>query len=167
MDDRPRQEDWPAGCVDDDGDRWPACPFETDFEQDCDDGQARVFPGAGVSCTPGDDWDCNGQDDTEQDSGCQPADPANNRPASPAADDDRPRRAEWPAGCVDADGDFWPVCPFETAFPQDCDDTEARRYPHAGVSCTPGDDWDCDGQDDTQQPNGCRAADPANNRPEQ
>ncbi|MEZ4468986.1 MAG: hypothetical protein R3F60_04055 [bacterium] len=76
----------------------------------------------------------------------------------------RPRMDTWPEGCEDEDGDLWPVCPLETDFRQDCDDTEGRIRPFASPSCTPGDDWDCDGQDDTEQPNGCQPANPANNR---
>lgn len=68
-----------------------------------------------------------------------------------------------PAGCVDADGDRWPVCSGATAFSQDCDDSDRAVFPHAGPACD-GSDRNCNGLADTEEPGGCTPAQPGNAR---
>ncbi|MBK8480391.1 MAG: hypothetical protein IPL40_04325 [Proteobacteria bacterium] len=103
-----------VACVDSDGDGWgrgPGCVLE-----DCDDGNARVFPTARESCGDEDDDNCNG-----------------------IADDGCPGRA-----CVDRDGDGFGVgeaCPRR----QDCDDESFAIHAGATEICGNSLDDDCDG----------------------
>lgn len=103
-----------VACSDGDGDGWgggAACVL-----QDCDDGNARVFPMARERCGDNDDDNCNG-----------------------IADDGCRGRA-----CVDRDGDGFGVgegCPRQP----DCDDASFATRPGVGEVCGNSVDDDCDG----------------------
>lgn len=147
-------ENPPEGCVDEDDDSWPTCPgIETDFPQDCDDSEPRISPWAGPGC--GDrDHNCNGIPDTEEPGGCTPGRSTSSRPGSDEVEVRRPLQP-WPDGCIDEDGDGWPVCPgIQTDFPEDCDDSRDRVWPGAGPGCDGG-DYNCNGVPDTEEPGGC------------
>jgi hypothetical protein len=155
-----RAEGPPGECTDADGDGWPACAGEHTGHSDCDDADPRVAPGAGLLCD-GRDGDCNGEPDTEQENGCVPGvpDPNETRDTTPAV----PRAPEppWPDGCGDADDDGWPTCEgVAVEFQQDCDPSDPRVFPWAGLLCD-GRDGDCNGEPDTEQENGCRPGGPS------
>lgn len=77
---------------------------------------------------------------------------------------DRPAQP-WPVGCVDADGDRWPVCPVEVDFPLDCDDDEPLVRPRGDEYCNDRDD-DCDGDTD-EDITGCDSPLPPGQRPDE
>ncbi|MDH3403538.1 MAG: MopE-related protein [Acidobacteriota bacterium] len=109
-------------CNDGDGDGYgspgsPACMFP---EEDCDDADPAVNPGAAENCSNSIDDDCDGAVD--------------------AADPDC-------AVCTDNDGDGFgfpasQVCPFPN---EDCDDTDPSVNPNATEICDNFIDDDCDG----------------------
>lgn len=114
----------PVGETDADGDGVLA-------GDDCDDGDAAVFPGATEACNEVDD-DCNGQvDDGASDA----------RAYAPDGDGDgAPAREGRVADCAAPDG-FVDVSSGEVAV--DCDDARADVYPGAAEVCD-GVDNDCD-----------------------
>gem|GEM_PF-326014 len=111
------------GPPDNDGDGWPA-------NQDCDDGDPSVHPGADEICDDGKDNDCQGGD----------ADEVN--------------------GYVDGDGDGFGDAPTSWCGSRpgdavtaggDCDDGDDAVYPDAPERCNGVDD-DCDGEVDEGEP---------------
>jgi hypothetical protein len=109
-------------CSDNDGDGYPA-------DDDCDDSDPDVNPGATEICNDGIDDNCDGQIDE----GCYPyySDADGDGWGDP--NDFIITNAGPPAGYVSNSGD--------------CDDTDAAIYPGASESCNGLDD-DCDGQID-------------------
>jgi MYXO-CTERM domain-containing protein len=83
-------------------------------QPDCDDGAARVYPGAEEACGDGIDNDCDGT----VDDGCPEVD------------------------CSDRDGDGWGVGAGCTIA--DCDDDDAAVHPWAVEVCGDAKDNDCD-----------------------
>lgn len=147
-----------VACVDRDGDA--SC-----VPDDCDDGDADSYPGAGEVCGDFVDQDC----DAVVDEGCDPVciDADGDGVCVEADCDDRDRsrrpgarelcgdgidqdcdgqRDEGCDECQDADGDG--VCAGE-----DCDDGNSNAFPGAGEVCSNGADEDCDGSSDE----GCMA----------
>jgi MYXO-CTERM domain-containing protein len=103
-----------SGCVDNDGDGVGVgtdCPGQ----QDCNDMDATIKPGAPEICGDGIDQNCN----ETPDDGC------------PGVD------------CQDLDGDGWPSGP--DCVVADCDDANPQRYPGAKEICGDNIDQDCDG----------------------
>jgi hypothetical protein len=155
-----------AGCVDADGDG--VCR-----EQDCDDANATIRPGAPELCHNLTDDDCDGLTDEGCGPGCvdadgdgvcreQDCDDANAaiRPGAPElchnqTDDDCDGLTDegcGPATCTDADGDG--VC-----AEQDCDDRDAAVGPGQPERCGNYRDDDCDGIADEGCDNACTDAD--------
>ena len=96
--------------------------------EDCNDGNASIYPGAVEQCRNGIDDDCDALVD--------------------AADPECPARQE----CPDADGDQYVVCDGACSLPSgtqcgDCNDGDAGVKPEAAEVCNGVDD-DCDGSID-------------------
>ncbi len=138
------------GCVDEDDDGWPVCPgVATEFQQDCDDGNPTMFPGNPEIWDELDN-DCDGRTDEAEDfdnADRDLEDMANGREI-PRDEGRGPARDTWPDGCVDEDGDGWPVCPgVATEFQQDCDDGNPTMFP-GNYEIWDELDNDCDGRTD-------------------
>jgi MYXO-CTERM domain-containing protein len=137
---------------------------------DCDEGDASVFPGAPEGCD-GLDTDCDGAvPDGEVD------DDGDGLPECAGdCDDDDPTRSplgvETACDGVDEDCDgqidegFDADADGTTACGGDCDDVDPRRAPTHDEVPFNGLDEDCDGQDDTSIPAGCSCAASGTERP--
>ncbi len=141
--------DTPDGCspqpwyLDSDGDGYgdPAAVTEAcerpaqyvDNDEDCDDGDASVYPGATEACNGVDD-DCDGETDEGGASG--------ERPWHPDVDGDGyGAGADVVMACVQPEG--------YADNGEDCDDGDASVYPGATEACNGVDD-DCDGETDEE-----------------
>jgi len=126
----------PPSCFDDDADGYmdDACGGN-----DCNDGNAAIYPGATEVCD-GVDNDCDGSVDEQNASGCT-------------------------TYYYDADNDGYglamfsqchcaPYGSYRALATGDCDDSDATIYPYATETCD-GDDNDCDGVTDEENASGC------------
>jgi hypothetical protein len=146
----------PSDDVDDDGDGY------SEYQGDCNDAVAQVYPGRLEICGDGIDQDCNGTDEA-----C-PVDPN-------AIDDDGDGLSENQGDCNDADSTIYPaavelcgdgidqdcsgadlLCPEDldddgdgvTESQGDCNDNDSTIHPGAVDICGDGIDQDCSGADE-------------------
>jgi len=142
-------------CWDSDGDGHDDVDCGGD---DCDDGDASVFPGAPDVSYNGIDEDCSGMDNLDADgdgydssdyggSDCNDADPAINPGATEIPDngiDEDCDGSDSVSTVTDVDGDGHDDTTFGG---DDCDDSDATVHPGAAEIPYDGVDQDCDGAD--------------------
>jgi hypothetical protein len=165
----------PSGCTDDDGDGFGR-GTDCTTNQDCDDANPAIFPGAQETCGNGVDEDCDGADLTCSEKDCTDLDDDGYGDGADCQDKDcddynggvHPGAVEicgngvdedcdgqddaCPAVCVDEDNDGYGD--GASCKGPDCDDYNGAIHPGAQEVCGDGKDQDCDGAD-TACPENC------------
>jgi hypothetical protein len=146
-DEYPSSDSWPRDCSDGDGDGTPVCDTDPGFATDCDDTDQWIAPLRSEDCD-GVDQDCDGEID-EYIGGCPTATIAGPEvgEGDVPGDEEGPTDEDWPADCVDRDGDGSPSCASATGFDTDCNDDDRWIGPLRSEDCD-GIDQDCDGEID-------------------